>query len=48
MLSSIKTKTARLALALIVGLLMAGAPIAASNAYAGGGSAGGGGIIVGG
>lgn len=48
MLSSIKLKTARVALALIVALLLAGAPIAVSNAYAGGGSAGGGGLITGG
>ena len=48
MLSSIKTKTARMLLALIIGLLVAVAPIAASIAYAAGGSGGGGGIITGG
>ena len=48
MLSSIKTKTARMLLALIVALLMAGDPVAVSNVYAGGGSGGGGGLITGG
>lgn len=46
MLTQVKKKTARIMLAVIVTLLLAGAPIAVSNAYAAGGSGGSGGTVV--
>lgn len=43
MLTLIKNKTARIVLAIMVTLLLAGAPVALSNAHAAGGAGGSGG-----
>ena len=48
MLTHVKSKSARVLLALFVALLLAGAPIAVSNASAAGGGSNSGGSTVGG
>ncbi|MEM8862849.1 MAG: hypothetical protein AAGD96_31450 [Chloroflexota bacterium] len=46
MFTHIKNKSARIIVALMVTLFLAGAPIAVSNAHAAGGSGGSGGSVV--
>ena len=46
MLTHIKDRSVRIFVALVVTLLLAGAPIAMSNAHAAGGSGGAGGTVI--